>query len=66
MNEEISEILKRSKAINTHSHHRDDNFFTDFSLSKLIENTYISWCKVEFDESEESRQNFLDKVRFKS
>ncbi|HAX17319.1 MAG TPA: hypothetical protein DCY00_01815 [Actinobacteria bacterium] len=66
MEEEISEIIKNSKIINTHSHHRNDDFFNEFNLDKLLENTYISWSKVSFDKSEESRKNYLEKVRFKS
>ncbi|MDD3521179.1 MAG: amidohydrolase family protein [Actinomycetota bacterium] len=66
MKEKILEAINNSKVINTHSHHRNDDFFIDFNLDKLLENTYISWSKVDFDKSEQSRQNYLDKVRFKS
>jgi len=65
-NKKILEIAANTITINTHSHHRDDSFFINFNLDKLLENTYISWCGVVFDKSVESRKNYIDKVRFKS
>lgn len=66
MYEKILEIAANTKTINTHSHHREDEFFVDFNLDKLLRETYISWCGADFGNSEESRKNYLDKVRFKS
>jgi uncharacterized protein len=62
----IFELAANTKTINTHSHHLEDAFFIDFNLEKLLLNTYLSWCEVSFGNSKESRQNYLNKVRFKS
>ena len=64
--EKILEIAANTAAINSHSHHREDEFFTDFNLDKLLQNTYISWCGVDFENTQKSRKNYIDKVRFKS
>ena len=66
MDEQILEIISDTATINTHSHHRENEFFNNFSLEKLLENTYVSWCGVNFNNSAEARKNYLDKVRFKS
>jgi len=62
----IKELVANTKAINTHSHHFEDTFFIDFNIDKLLVNTYINWSGVSFDSSKESRQNYIDKVSFKS
>src|SRR4030042_2782343 len=64
--EKINELAANTKAIDTHSHHFEDAFFIDFNIDKLLTNTYIHWSGVSFDSSKESRQNYIDKVRFKS
>ena len=64
--EKINELAANTKAINTHSHHLEDAFFIDFNIDKLLTNTYINWSGVSFDSSQEARQNYIDKVRFKS
>ena len=64
--DKIKELAANTKAIDTHSHHFEDAFFIDFNIDKLLINTYIHWSGVSFDSSKESRQNYIDKVRFKS
>jgi hypothetical protein len=66
MHDKIFELAANTKTINTHSHHLEDAFFIDFNLDKLLLNTYLSWSEVSFDPSKESRQNYINKVRFKS
>ncbi len=66
MYEEILNTIKTCQIINTHSHHRKDEFFEEFNLDRLLENTYISWSAQTFDNTENSRKSYLDQVRFKS
>ena len=63
---ELLELAANTKTINTHSHHLGDDFFIDFDLDKLLQNTYLSWSEIDFGDTKESRQNYIDKVRFKS
>jgi uncharacterized protein len=62
----IYELAANTKAINTHSHHLEDNFFTEFNLDKLLANTYINWTGSKFNKSKKSRENYINRVRFKS
>lgn len=64
--EQLVEYIKVHTIINTHSHHLPDNSFKGFTLDKLLMNSYVNWCGVQFDSSYESRSNYLDKVRHKS
>ena len=68
MYNEIYELAAEIKAINTHSHHLEDCKFQNFDLNKLLGETYINgfWGGVEFGTSEESREKYFNKVRFKS
>lgn len=65
---QIYEIAANTKAINTHSHHLEDYKFLNFNLENLLNETYINsfWGGVNFDSSKQSRENFINKVRFKS
>lgn len=62
----LSEKIESIRAMNTHSHHEQSGFFDDFNLEKILVNSYVSWCGAEFDETPESRQAYLNKVRYKS
>jgi uncharacterized protein len=62
----INELAANTKTINTHSHHLEDNFFREFNLDKLLVNTYIDWSGVKFNNSKKSRENYINKVKFKS
>ncbi|MBT3318737.1 MAG: amidohydrolase family protein [Clostridia bacterium] len=66
MFDQIHEFVSSAKVLNTHSHHYPDDFFADFNLDKLLRDSYIAWCDVEFDSTRESRENYLSKVRYKS
>ena len=63
---DLYEYISSLRVINTHCHHRETEEFKNFSLSTLIENSYVSWCGVDFDSSRKSRENFLSKVRHRS
>jgi uncharacterized protein len=64
--EKLNELAAHTKTVNTHSHHLEDAFFIDFNIDKLLIDTYINWSGVSFGSSQEARQNYIDKVRFKS
>lgn len=62
----LLEKIKVHPIINTHCHHLADKEFDKFNLDKLMKNSYIDWCGVDFDGKQESKENYLDKVRFNS
>lgn len=66
MSDQIFDFVSNLKILNTHTHHKEDDFFVDFNLDKLLRDTYISWSDVDFDDTLQSKQAYLDKVRFKS
>jgi len=63
---ELLEYINQHPVINTHTHHLPDNFFVDFGLDSLIKQGYVHWLRYDLDTTFISRQNYLDKVRFKS
>lgn len=66
MNNKLFETIQNIRAVNTHSHHLQDAFFADIDLDKLLTNTYVDWCGAKFGTTGESRQAYLDKVKYKS
>jgi uncharacterized protein len=62
----LHEKISHTFTVNTHSHHLEDNFFTDFTLSKLLKQTYVDWCGVTFEDTLKSRELYLNKVKYKS
>ena len=66
MFDQIFKFVSDAKVLNTHSHHYPNDFFVDFNLDKLLRDSYIAWCDVEFGDTPESRNNYLNKVKFKS
>ncbi|MDC7235865.1 MAG: amidohydrolase family protein [Spirochaetales bacterium] len=54
------------RIVNTHCHHMKDEFFADPDLTFLLKSSYVAWCGEEPGDTAESRQAYLDKVRFKS
>ncbi len=66
MKTELSNVIASIRAINTHTHHEPDVFFEGFGLNTLLRNSYVAWCGAEFDDSQESRQKYLDLVCTKS
>jgi uncharacterized protein len=63
---ELMNYIIGKPIINTHSHHMEDEFTSSFNLDKLLRQSYINWCGVPFDKTNESRKNYLDKVRYNS
>ncbi len=63
---EIREFIEKQHIINTHCHHRKSSEFKDFSLDRLIENSYAGWCNAEPGQTREQRHLFLEKVRNRS
>ena len=62
----LYEEILYSETLNTHSHHLPDNRFPNMTLDEIFNTSYVQWCNVGFDESEESRAAFLEKVKYKS
>lgn len=54
------------KIINTHCHHGRDEQFGQVDLDFILRSSYVGWAGVDFDSSSESREQYLEKVRFKS
>jgi hypothetical protein len=52
--------------ISTHCHQRPGRDLQAFDLEALLRNSYVNWCGVSWDSSPQSRQAFLEKVRFNS
>ena len=63
---ELYDFIEGTSVINTHSHHLRGEEFAEYSLDKLLEKSYVSWCGVTFDKTKESRLHFLQKVRNRS
>ena len=66
--EELYDYIEKHTLVNTHCHHYQDSFFQDFSLEKLLRNTYLApkWSDLDFGESRDSRETFIKKAKFKS
>ncbi len=64
--EKIKKIIEETMAINTHCHHYRNDFFEDLDLDKLLKNSYANWCGVSFDDSMQSKQEYLDYIRYNS
>ncbi len=62
----LYDYISSRQIINTHSHHMGGEDFARFNLDALLRNSYVSWCGVAFDDSRESRANFLRMVRTRS
>ena len=52
--------------LNTHSHHRPDDFFEQANLDLLLSNGYVAWCGEPFDNTRTGREQHLNQVRNKS
>jgi hypothetical protein len=63
--QDLFDFIASIKAVNTHSHHYEDARFHGFDLTCILENSYVSWCGQKFDKSKESRDYYLQKVRYK-
>lgn len=63
---ELYSYAESTHVINTHSHHREDSFYPSLNLEQLLKESYVNWCGISFDNSEDSRRNYLDKVRYNS
>lgn len=44
--DELYQYTETKKVINTHCHHREDEFHTRLSLDVLLSNSYVNWCGV--------------------
>lgn len=64
--QELYEAILALPTINTHSHHMEDEKFERFDLDQILRTSYVDWCKVPFDSSKKSRQEYLEKVKYKS
>ncbi len=43
----LQEFCKDRKIINTHCHHRPEEFQSGIGLDDLLRNTYVSWCGID-------------------
>ena len=64
--QELYDLILATPTINTHSHHIRDERFVGFDLDQVLRTSYVDWCKVQFDDSKESKAAYLDKVKYKS
>jgi len=62
--QELYQYITGHALINTHAHHLPDREFASFDLDTLLRNSYVNWCGVSFDQTSESRANFLKRVRY--
>lgn len=60
----LQEFCKDRKIINTHCHHLPETFQASLGLDVLLRNTYVSWCGIDFDQTPESKREYLRLVRF--
>ena len=63
---EFSTYIESRPKISTHCHQLPDNELGSFDLDALFRNSYVNWCGVSWDNSDRSRESFLEKVRFNS
>lgn len=57
--EELLEVCQNLKIINTHSHHMPDKMHVGIGLKDVLDNTYISWCGVPYDETARGRAEYV-------
>ncbi len=57
---------ERRPVINTHCHILPEPEFEHFDLEKLLRNSYLNWCGVDWENNLASRQNLFEKVRLRS
>jgi hypothetical protein len=63
---QLLEFIEQQPVVNTHCHHRKSDEFQNFSLGRLIENSYVGWCNAEPGTTREERRLFLHRVRNRS
>jgi len=66
---EFEAITKQVAALpvfSDHEHHLPDDFFSDMTLDKSLQRTYVAWTGFVPDGSPASRQALLENVRFNS
>lgn len=63
---ELMAFMNGLKVISTHSHHLRDEEFRDFTLKRLLNNSYVSWSGLSLEDNYDSRKVYLENVRYKS
>ena len=63
---EFSAYIESRPKISTHCHQLPEKELGSFDLDALFRNSYVNWCGVSWDNSDRSRESFLEKVRFNS
>ncbi len=58
--QELMDYISGHKIINTHSHHLPEQMMTDFSLDKLLGNSYLQWQQTTPGTTAESRTAYLN------
>lgn len=66
MNNNLKQRIEEIRAISTHSHHLKDDEFVEFDLERLLKRTYVDWCGAAMGDTSESREKYLEKVRYNS
>ena len=64
--QELMNYISDHKIINTHSHHLPEQMMTDFSLDKLLGNSYLQWQQTTPGTTAESRTAYLEKMQYRS
>jgi uncharacterized protein len=59
---ELADFMDLMPVFNTHCHHRLDQA----DLDQILVTSYVNWCGVTFDATDESKSKYLAKVRFNS
>jgi predicted TIM-barrel fold metal-dependent hydrolase len=63
---DLMAFMSGLKVISTHSHHLKDEEFRDFTLTRLLNNSYVAWSGLNLEDTFESRKQYLESVKYKS
>jgi len=63
---ELSAYAGGRPKVSTHCHQLPERELQAFDLEALLRNSYVNWCGVPWGSSLQSRETFIEKVRFNS
>ena len=64
----LHEAVREFPIINTHSHHREPEFFKDMRLRRLLKFSYVSWVASDFESDCDAplNESWFEQIRFNS
>lgn len=66
MKKELENFINQLPVFSTHQHHMEAEKQQELDLHTVFARSYVSWCSVPSDDSEEARRTWLDGIRTNS